>query len=343
MRAGLAIGVVIIVQGAYGDAYSALKALYEATNGAGWADNLLWDVSGATGNPCSPTWSRVTCTGSTVTGLDLSGQGLAGTLPASPWADLTALTGALNLWDNDIVGTLPTELGLLTSGGVKLRLGSHGENQQGGLSGTIPLELASNAYWKELYFRRSSLSGTLPTELASSLGMLTLDWYHNLQMSGTIPTEFGNLAKLRTLILENRQLNRQVNGGVLSGTLPSEFGKLAKVNIMTVQRHAKLSGTIPAGLFERGFLQWFNFLYNAVSGSIPSEIGQLTRRAIKFDIKGSSLSGTLPSQGAPSAVERAPCLPFSFEPLTHRALAHSWSTYPHQAFRRRGLEFVATD
>ena len=85
--------------------YVALTALYEATDGAAWISNTNWLSSS---DPCSaPTWTSVTCSGSAVTGLSLTGVGLAGTIPASPWALLQGLTGDLDLAHDGIAGTIP--------------------------------------------------------------------------------------------------------------------------------------------------------------------------------------------------------------------------------------------
>ena len=58
---------------------TALDKIYSELNGGGWTDDTNWN-SGS--DPCtSPVPIGVTCTGGSVTGLDLSENGLSGTIP----------------------------------------------------------------------------------------------------------------------------------------------------------------------------------------------------------------------------------------------------------------------
>ena len=109
-----------------------LVALYNATNGPNWRNNTNW-LSAAPLNQ----WHGVTTDANgRVTRLDLSGNGLSGTLPS----ELGRLTNLeyLYLFTNQLSGSLPSSLGNLTN-------------------------------LKELDLRYNQLSGSLP----SSLGNLT--------------------------------------------------------------------------------------------------------------------------------------------------------------------------
>ena len=61
------------------DQVESLEGLYNATNGDGWTDNTNWN----TGDPCDNSWFGVVCTGDNITEVNLGGNGLTGTLPAS--------------------------------------------------------------------------------------------------------------------------------------------------------------------------------------------------------------------------------------------------------------------
>ena len=87
-----------------------LTALYESLGGAAWTDNTNW----LSGSPCSGfgNWYGVTCSGNTVSGVDLDGNNLNGRLPTQI-GFLTSVKYALDLYGNNIYGFIPTEIGLL--------------------------------------------------------------------------------------------------------------------------------------------------------------------------------------------------------------------------------------
>ena len=110
-----------------------MENLYNNTDGPNWTDNTNWLVEL---DHCS--WSGVTCmVGGIVTDLDLSNNGLNGTLPIT-LGDLTSLS-SLSLNNNQLTGSIPTELGNL-SDMVYLYLY---DNQ---LTGNIP-SCAGHHYW----------------------------------------------------------------------------------------------------------------------------------------------------------------------------------------------------
>ncbi|MDM8566892.1 hypothetical protein QUF74_14720 [Candidatus Halobeggiatoa sp. HSG11] len=86
----------------------ALVALYNSMSGANWTDNTDWNI---TNTPCS--WDRVTCSGSNVTDLNLSTNQLNGSIPPEI-GNLTSLT-SLDLIGTQLSGSIPTEIGNLTS------------------------------------------------------------------------------------------------------------------------------------------------------------------------------------------------------------------------------------
>ncbi|MGB3714294.1 MAG: hypothetical protein WA996_07685, partial [Candidatus Promineifilaceae bacterium] len=86
----------------------ALMALYNSTNGPNWTTNTGWD----TADPyCS--WYGVSCLYGHVTGLSLQSNYLAGTIPVE-LGNLSSLT-YLDLYHNQLSGPIPAELGILSS------------------------------------------------------------------------------------------------------------------------------------------------------------------------------------------------------------------------------------
>ena len=138
----------------------ALMALYNSAGGSGWTDNTNWGSA----EPLDM-WFGVTLLGNgRVEELSLPGNDLRGTLPA----DLGSLTSlnVLNLSDNRLSGTLPDlrALTILTT----LNLG---DNQ---LSGTIPDWLGDLLQLQNLYLNGNQLSGCVPD--GSRAGLINHDF-----------------------------------------------------------------------------------------------------------------------------------------------------------------------
>ena len=129
-----------------------LIAFYCATNGDNWKDNSNWLSS----MPLRQ-WSGVTASGSRVT--------------------------KLLIYENSLTGTIPTELGNLSS----LQWLNLYENQ---LSGSIPSELGNLSSLQSLHLYENQLSGSIPSELGNLSSLQFLNLYEN-QLSGSIPSELG--------------------------------------------------------------------------------------------------------------------------------------------------------
>ena len=168
---------------------AALRAFYFATGGPDWRNDDNW-LSDA---PFS-TWYGVeaTANGSGVRSLALRDNGLQGSLP-SELGQLTTLED-LNLNDNELSGPIPSELGQLTALEI---LGLAG-NQ---LSGPIPPELGQLTGLASLWLRNNQLSGPIPSELGQ-LTALEVMYLGENELSGPIPSELGQLTGLRYLSID---------------------------------------------------------------------------------------------------------------------------------------------
>ena len=158
-----------------------LVALYNATGGANWTHNTNW----LSNNDIS-TWHGVSVSNGQVTDLNLSLNNLTGTIPAE-LGNLTSLE-RLVLVGNPLRGAIPAELGNLTN-----------------------LEMLNLSY--------NQLSGAIPAALGN-LDNLEQLWLVNNQLSGAIPAALGNLSNLEVLIL---------NKNLLSGALPQGLTGLTKL------------------------------------------------------------------------------------------------------------------
>ena len=120
-------------------------------------------------------WHGVTVTSGRVTALDLSDNGLAGTIPAAVggFADLTSL----DLSENPgLTGAIPPELGQLEAL-TSLDLGVLGvETDPGALTGTIPAALGRLTSLTSLDLSgHAGLTGSIPAALTRITGLTHLD------------------------------------------------------------------------------------------------------------------------------------------------------------------------
>ena len=139
---------------AYAADEAALTALYHATDGTNWARVTNW----LTDEPLSQ-WHGVTVNrNGRVTGLNLAQNGLRGTIPTE-LGNLSELQ-SLVMSGNDLTGAVPAEIGNLS------RLEVIWLNQNN-LTGTLPTELVNLSSLTALYIGQNNLSGELPRGLAN--------------------------------------------------------------------------------------------------------------------------------------------------------------------------------
>ena len=137
--------------------------------------------------------------------LDLSFNDLDGSIPPE-LGELTSLR-FLGLSNNQLSGEIPPELGDLTS----LEFLGLSGNQ---MSGEIPPEFGKLTSLEYLLLSNNQLRGGIPSELGRLTKMVNLNLWKN-ELSGTVPSELGNLASLDSLYLAGNQL---------SGCVPQIWG-----------------------------------------------------------------------------------------------------------------------
>ena len=212
-----------------------LIALYNSTDGANWTNNDGW--LGPAGTEC--TWHGVSCSYNSITG---------------EYYDLFYLI----LRDNNLVGTIPEELGNLTP----VKIIDLWDNL---LSGPIPEELGNLRELKRLTLGRNELTGSIPSSLGNLTLLTNLDLPNN-KLSGSIPEEIGNLTLLNNLDL---QFNK------LSGSIPKEIGDLSKIIYLHLQGNS-LSGVIPDSLGNLKLAENVFLLSDeAYTGSLPDSLNDL--------------------------------------------------------------------
>ncbi len=169
----------------------ALVALYNATDGDNWTNKRNW----LSDKPIDRWYGVWTDADGKVFVLDLFNNQLTGQIPP----ELGSLTGlrTLSLSTNQLTGQIPPELGILSSL-TRLYLGG---NQ---LSGEIPPELGKLSNLTELNLSGNQLSGEIPAELGSLTNLTALNLSGN-QLSGEIPPELVGLTNLTALYLGGNQ------------------------------------------------------------------------------------------------------------------------------------------
>ncbi|CAB9529450.1 LRR receptor-like serine threonine-protein kinase [Seminavis robusta] len=192
--------------------------------------------------------------------MDLSLNGLVGTLPTE-FGLINQLT-EFSASANAITGTIPSELGQLTLM-RSLQLSANS------LVGTLPSELWLLTSLENLNLGSNAagnyLTGRLPSEIGSLNSLQQLSLSKNL-FTGEIPSEYGLLTSLESILLFDN---------FLSGGLPSEVGTMAMLRHVLIQGNM-LSGLLPNELQELTALEWLKLESNNISGGILSELGLLT-------------------------------------------------------------------
>jgi Leucine-rich repeat (LRR) protein len=255
-------------------------------------------------------WYGVICdNGPNVSELNLSDNELTGTIP-SGLGVLSQLT-IFDLSDNELTGAIPSDLGDL-SALTDLYL------SQNELSGSIPSVLGGLAELRALDLSDNQLSGTIPSVLGDLSELTDLDLSQN-ELSGSIPSDLGDLSALMYLYLYANQLSGSIPSSLgnltqlveldlsqnltsfdppengLSGTIPDELGNLTLLTRLDLSTN-QLKSEIPTALGNLRDLTELNLSINLLYGSIPNQFNQLTDLTM-LDLSFNSLSGSIPSLG----------------------------------------------
>jgi hypothetical protein len=273
-----------------------LLATYTSTNGASWTMNAGWN--GPAGTECS--WFGISCSaGNTnVTGINLAGNNLVGTLPAT-FNQLT-LIEFLKVNGNQLTGSLPALTGL-----TALRSFEVYGNQ---LSGAIP-SLTGLTALDRFDARNNQLTGSIPS--LSGLSALEFFRVNNNQLSGTIPSfagltvfaDFGASGNSLTgaippLASLSALRSFQVSTNQLTGSIPTLAG-LINLNTFGATNN-QLTGAIPS-LSGLTALEFFEVSSNQLTGVLPTLTGLTALRNFRVDVN--QLSGSIPSFAGLTALE----------------------------------------
>ncbi|URD87843.1 STYKc [Musa troglodytarum] len=206
----------------------ALGVLYASLNSPSQLTG--WTPSG--GDPCGDSWKGVSCSGSSVTAVQLSGLGLNGSL-GYLLSDLLSVK-TLDLSNNDIRETIPYQLPPNLT-----YLNLAGNN----LSGNLPYSISAMASLSYLNLSHNLLSQAVGDIFRNLQDLSELDLSFN-NFTGDLPNSFGSLSNLFSLYLQNNQLTGPVNvlsnlslsnlniaNNQFNGWIPQEFSSISDLEI----------------------------------------------------------------------------------------------------------------
>jgi Leucine-rich repeat (LRR) protein len=276
-----------------------LAVLYYSTFGDEWTVNTGW-----LGDADECTWyagSAPACNVDRVVANLVPGENdMQGTLPA----ELRLLSNSLTRIDfgGSISGQIPSEYGDLTRL-TSLRLRGND------LSGAIPVELRNLTSLTRLDLNGNRLIGPVPPGLLRALpGLTVLDLGQN-QLSGLLSSELTRLPELVELHLNDNGFSGPIssifemlpNLRVLNlynnelTSLPADIGLATNLETLSIGNN-RLAGTIPTELGLLVNLKGLLLNDNAMRSTIPTQLGSLTNLKDGLDLSSNMLTGTIPSE-----------------------------------------------
>ena len=285
-----------------------LTTLYQTTGGTGWLSDDGWLVAG---NVLADWEGVMTDSVGLVTGIDLTSNGLTGTLSAPLWA-LTRLK-ELRIGGNAALdGQLPlsmtrlrlevfhyagTRLCTLDDDAFLAWLNTIASHEGTGVE-CAPLserDILAVLYratdgpnWSDSdNWLTGARLGRWDGVVTDNRGRVVELNLINNGLAGPLPPEVGQLAHLRTL---------RLHGNDLTGPLPPELGQLSNLMVLHLQGN-KISGPLPPELGNLSELRVLNITWNGrtLTGPIPPELGRLTKLE-DLQLWRNALSGPIPPE-----------------------------------------------
>jgi len=253
-------------------------------------------------------WYGIVCMDGKITNIDMTNNGLSGTVPSMLFAltsleyltlnhnnvffqngmDMTSVSNAPALLSLALTGTRITSLRGL-DGATQLKyLYLDGLQELGEES--LPTELLALTNLLVLHMQHSNVVGSIPAEIGSLKKLEDLNLYGN-KLTGSLPTEMGLLSNLVTLDLsENSFL------GTLSNRMVNKWKSIIKLHIHSSKDDTGFTGALPA-MNELPKLTELSLDQNQFTGQIPSNF--LTNiedktTLITVQLNGNKLTGKVP-------------------------------------------------
>ncbi|KAK8619331.1 hypothetical protein V6N13_133293 [Hibiscus sabdariffa] len=256
------------------------------------------------GDPCNWNWTGVICTQPLSDGfmhvqeLRMLNLNLSGKL-APELGQLTNMTVLNFMWNQNITGTIPKEIGniktlkfLLLSGNQlsgpladelgylpNLLMFQVDSNQ---ITGSLPISFVNLIKCKHFHMNNNSISGQIPSELYT-LPALIHFLLDNNNLTGNLPPEYSQMPSLKILQLDNNNF-----GGTEIPASYSNMSNLVKLSL----RNCNLQGAIPDFSNITSF-RYLDLSHNRFTGEIPTN--KLSNNVTAIVLSYNSLNGSIPS------------------------------------------------
>ena len=267
----------------------ALQDLYDAANGGRWTRSDGWLE-----DENLDRWHGVrTDSIGRVSGIDLSGNGLSGQVPGA-LERLVNLT-ELRIRDNALTGRLPLSLTGLALNEFDYANTSLCAADDAGfeawLNG-IPRHIGTGIQCPPLTERE--VLESLYRHAEGRHWRRWRLWLSNAPLGewhGVVTDAAGRIVELR------------LGANRLSGSIPAELWELSQLRVLDLSNN-DLSGSIPPGLVDLGHLESLALRGNRLAGGIPPELGRLSQLKV-LDLGLNRFSGSVPTElGGLSRLER---------------------------------------
>lgn len=235
---------------------------------------------------------------------------------------------SLNLANQDAVGSIPSELGLLDTL-VEINFSTNAQ-----LSGRFPPSFCNFRQLRSLRIGFTTLQGSLPpcinqlSELAELFlsnndlngqlplmtNMTNLKTVHldDNSFAGDITTAFDNMLALEYLFLEDNSFSGTINdffliqnsqlriidisdNPLLRGTVPVHLFEFPRLQLIDMHGCGGITGPFPDLLVPNDSLRFLAFQGCNITGPIPSSLSKLPG-LIHLDLSGNQLTGEIPSE-----------------------------------------------
>ncbi|KOM46578.1 hypothetical protein LR48_Vigan07g028200 [Vigna angularis] len=238
----------------------------------------------------------LSCSGASLTLLDLSSNHFEGSIPVS-FSNLTHLTFLDLSYNIYLNGSIPSSL--LTFPSLTLL-----DLQLNQFSGQIPNVFPQSNSFEKLDLSHNNIEGQIPSSLSNLQHLVILDLSEN-EFSGQIPSSISNFHNLTTLILAKNELRGQIPSSLLNlqhliflnlaynrleGPLPNKITGLPNLTDLHLNDNL-LNGTIPVWCLSLPSLLELDLSDNRFTGHISAISSQSLKSLYLCNNK---LQGSIP-------------------------------------------------